>query len=164
VSQHNAVIIDIRNLTKAFGHKVAVRDFSLKCYENEITVLLGHNGTGKTSIFMMLAGLYAPTSGQVLINGIDMVASPQSARKNLCICPQTNIFFEELSAFWHIDFYSRLKGLSRWNAEQEAYSYLYKINLRSKAKVKVKNLSTDMRRKLALCCALCAGTKVRSTF
>ncbi|XP_034479231.1 ATP-binding cassette sub-family A member 2 [Drosophila innubila] len=160
VDNGNAVIIDCQNLSKTFGPKLAVRNFSLKLYENELTVLLGHNGAGKTAILMMMAGLYTPTSGRVLINGNDMAVSPQRARKNICICSQQNIFFEELSAFWHIYFYSRLKGLSSYNAEQEAYSYLYKINLKHKARTKVRNLSIDMRRKLSLCCALCAGTKV----
>ncbi|KAM8713674.1 hypothetical protein ACLKA7_013922 [Drosophila subpalustris] len=160
VTHDKAVIIDSRNLSKAFGPKQAVKNFSLKIYENEITVLLGHNGAGKTTILMLMAGLYAPTSGRVLINGHDTAVSPQGARKNLCVCPQNHIFFEELSAFWHINFYCRLKGLSRWNAEQEAHTYLYKINLKHMANMKVRNLSIDMRRKLSLCCALCAGTKV----
>ncbi|XP_034102222.2 phospholipid-transporting ATPase ABCA1 isoform X1 [Drosophila albomicans] len=159
-TSENEVIINSQRLSKSFGDEKVVRNFTLKFYENEITVLLGDTGAGKTTIFMMLVGLYAPTSGRVLINGEDMVEAPRLARKSISLCPQKNIFFEELSSFWHITFYSQLKGMSHYHAEQEAEAYLLKMNLKDKAKMKVKHLSAAMRRKLSLCCALCAGTKV----
>ncbi|EDV98304.1 GH23037 [Drosophila grimshawi] len=160
VLHNRPVIVEAQRLHKVYDDIEVVRDLSLKLYEDEITVLLGHNGSGKTTTFMMLAGMTRPTSGRVLVNGHDMATSTQKARESFSICPQNNVLFEELSAYWHIVFYSRLKGYQRADAEVEALKYLEIMNLMDKSSMSVKNLSTGMRRKLSICCALCANTKV----
>ncbi|XP_030566359.1 ATP-binding cassette sub-family A member 3 isoform X2 [Drosophila novamexicana] len=158
---HNRpVIMEAQHLCKSYGDIEAVRDVSLKFHEDEITVLLGHNGAGKTTTFMMLAGITLPTSGRVLVNGNNMATATQKARQSLSFCPQYNILFDELSAYWHIVFYSRLKGFERSEAEAEAERYLEIMDLMDKSTIKVEYLSTGMRRKLSVCCALCANTKV----
>ncbi|XP_064536013.1 ATP-binding cassette sub-family A member 2 isoform X2 [Drosophila montana] len=158
---HNKpVIMETQNLCKSYGDIEAVRDLNLKFYEDEITVLLGHNGAGKTTAFMMLAGITLPTSGRVLVNGNNMATATRKARKSLSLCPQYNVLFDELSAYWHIVFYSRLKGFERSEAEAEAERYLEMMDLMDKSTIKVEYLSTGMRRKLSVCCALCANTKV----
>lgn len=154
------VLVDLHNLSKDFGGVTVVHDFSLSLYENEITVLLGHNGSGKSTILLMIAGVYTPTEGSVFISGHDTALYPDYARNALGLCMQQNVFFEELGAYWHIVFFSQIKGYSQQNAEAEAEKYLQKINLLDRAHLSVMYLPYSMRRKLALCCALCADTKV----
>ena len=161
-SHNKPVIMEAQNLYKKFGDYDVVRDFSLKFYEDEITVILGPNGAGKTTAFKMLAGITSPTSGKVLINGHDMAKATQKARESLSICPQYNILFDELSAYWHIVFYSRLKGCERSEAEAEAERYLDLMDLLDRSSIRVAYLTTGMRRKLSVCCALCGNTKVRA--
>lgn len=158
--RHKNVIIEAHNLSKTYGEHEVVHDFSLKFYENELTMLIGHNGSGKTTTFMMLAGVLAPTSGNISINGIDMAEAIQKGQRSFSICPQYNILFDELSAYWHLVFYSRLKGYERDAAEAEAERYLTVMDLLDKATIRVEYLTTSMRRKLSVCCALCGNTKV----
>lgn len=158
----NAVVI-IRNLSMIVDGEAVVDNFSLNLYDNEITVLTGNNGSGKSTVFMMVAGMYAPTEGTIWINGNNMARefAVEYARASIGICPQQDILLEGLSPYKHIIFFSQIKGYSRENAEAEARKYLEKINLVDKAHIRVAFLPHYMRRKLALCCALCAGTKVR---
>lgn len=160
VVDNMVVVVELQHIRKDFHGNTAVHDFNLSLYDSEITVLLGHNGSGKSTILMMIAGIYAPTEGSIMINGIDATLYPELARSSLGLCMQHNIFFEELGAYWHIVFFSRVKGFSQQNAEAEAEKYLEKINLLDRAHLSVMYLPYTVRRKLALCCALCADTKV----
>lgn len=63
--------IKVQNLRKVFNQKVAVNSLSLNMFENQITVLLGHNGAGKSTTMSMLTGMFTPTSGLALINGLE---------------------------------------------------------------------------------------------
>jgi ATP-binding cassette, subfamily A (ABC1), member 3 len=83
--------VAIRNLRKVFVEKVAVEGLNLDIYEGQITVLLGHNSAGKTTIISMLTGMISPTSGTVIINGKTI----KSARGSIGFCPQNNILFGE---------------------------------------------------------------------
>ena len=64
--------IEVINLSKTYKLKKAVKDINFKINENEIVGLLGPNGCGKTTTIAMILGLLEPTSGQVLINGLDI--------------------------------------------------------------------------------------------
>lgn len=68
--EHLKAGIKVQNLRKVFDKKVAVKSLNLHMFENQITVLLGHNGAGKSTTMSMLTGMFTPTSGLALINGL----------------------------------------------------------------------------------------------
>ncbi|OMH38945.1 transporter [Motiliproteus sp. MSK22-1] len=69
-------LLSIRNVTKAFGEAVAVRDFSLSIQRGEIFALLGGSGCGKSTLLRMLAGFETPTSGGIFLEGSDVAGTP----------------------------------------------------------------------------------------
>ena len=72
--------IELKNITKTFGRVIANKDVSLSAYRGEILALLGENGSGKTTLMNMIAGIYYPDSGQIMIDGNEVViASPKDA-------------------------------------------------------------------------------------
>ncbi|XP_043646341.1 retinal-specific phospholipid-transporting ATPase ABCA4 [Drosophila teissieri] len=153
--------IHLFNLQKTYGKHKAVKGISLKMYRNEITVLLGHNGAGKTTTINMITGIVKPTSGTALVNGYDIRTHLAKARESLGICPQNNILFKDMSVRNHIIFFSKLKGIRGVTAvENEVGKYVTMLALQDKSYVAAKNLSGGMKRKLALCCALCGNAKV----
>jgi ABC-type multidrug transport system ATPase subunit len=79
-------------------------------YSDQIFVLLGHNGAGKTSTISMLTGLFEQTSGTAELFGIDMFNDMDSVRKIMGVCPQHDVLFELLTVEEHLSFFYDLKG------------------------------------------------------
>ncbi len=72
--------IELRNITKTFGHVVANKNVSLSVERGEILSILGENGSGKTTLMNMISGIYFPDEGQILIDGEEtVIASPRDA-------------------------------------------------------------------------------------
>ncbi len=78
-------MIELKQLEKKFDKTLAVESLSLTVNKGEILGLLGENGAGKTTTLRMLATMLAPTSGTALINGADIVKSPEKARSQVGI-------------------------------------------------------------------------------
>uniref|UniRef100_A0A8C4UTG7 ATP binding cassette subfamily A member 4 n=1 Tax=Falco tinnunculus TaxID=100819 RepID=A0A8C4UTG7_FALTI len=152
----------IQNLVKIFANrpKPAVDGMNITFYEGQITAFLGHNGAGKTTTMSILTGLFPPTSGTVLIGGLDIQTHMDSIRHRLGMCPQYNILFNHLTVAEHILFYSQLKGRSRDEAEQELETMLEDIGLTHKRNEEAQNLSGGMQRKLSVAIAFVGEAKV----
>ncbi|NXG55009.1 ABCA4 protein, partial [Hemiprocne comata] len=152
----------IQNLVKIFANrpKPAVDGMNITFYEGQITAFLGHNGAGKTTTMSILTGLFPPTSGTVLIGGMDIQTHMDSIRHRLGMCPQYNILFNHLTVAEHILFYSQLKGRSRDEAEQELETMLEDMGLTHKRNEEAQNLSGGMQRKLSVAIAFVGEAKV----
>ncbi|XP_076997705.1 phospholipid-transporting ATPase ABCA3-like [Tamandua tetradactyla] len=156
--------IQIKHLYKVFqvqnSTKIAVKDLSLNLYEGQITVLLGHNGAGKSTTLSILAGLYPPTSGEAYINGYDTKTDMTKIRKNLGLCPQQNLLFNYLTVSEHLHFYCVLKGIPPKTQPKEIDHMLTAFNLLEKRDEFSQSLSGGMKRKLSIIIALIGGSKV----
>nr|XP_014349981.1 PREDICTED: ATP-binding cassette sub-family A member 1-like isoform X3 [Latimeria chalumnae] len=154
--------VSIRNLVKIYktGKKLAVDGLSVNFYENQVTSFLGHNGAGKTTTMSILTGLFPPTSGTALIYGKDIRTEIDSIRKNMGMCPQHNVLFDQLTVEEHIYFYARLKGKSTKEVKEEIDFMIEDVGLPHKRKDMVKNLSGGMQRKLSVAIAFVGGSKL----
>ena len=88
-------LLQIRNISKAFGTVTAVDDVSLDIAENEFYALLGASGSGKTTLLRMLAGFEEPTKGQILLDGKDISTTPPNKRP-------VNLMFQSYALFPHM--------------------------------------------------------------
>uniref|UniRef100_A0A1Y1MCM6 ABC transporter domain-containing protein n=1 Tax=Photinus pyralis TaxID=7054 RepID=A0A1Y1MCM6_PHOPY len=153
--------IKIQRLCKEYSRdKVAVRDLSLNIYKDQITVLLGHNGAGKTSTINMLTGMIPPTRGTAFISGYNLRSNINKVRENVGFCPQFNILFDELTVKEHLLFYCKLKGFPRHKIDEEVNYYIAALDLIPKRDTLASKLSGGMKRKLSIGVALCGGSKV----
>uniref|UniRef100_A0A8C3XG11 ATP binding cassette subfamily A member 4 n=1 Tax=Cyanoderma ruficeps TaxID=181631 RepID=A0A8C3XG11_9PASS len=152
----------IQDLVKIFANrpKPAVDGINITFYEGQITAFLGHNGAGKTTTMSILTGLFPPTSGTVLVGGLDIQTHMDSIRHRLGMCPQHNILFNHLTVAEHILFYSQLKGRCREEAEQEMEAMLEDMGLIHKRNEEAQNLSGGMQRKLSVAIAFVGEAKV----
>nr|XP_048292242.1 ATP-binding cassette sub-family A member 17-like isoform X2 [Myodes glareolus] len=156
--------IEILHLYKVFyrgrSKRIAVKDLSLNLYKGQITVLLGHNGAGKTTICSILTGLISPSKGQAYVHGRDISKDMVYIRKSLGWCPQHDILFDNFTVTDHLSFYGQLKGLSSQNCQEEIEAMLHLLSLKDKQNSRSKFLTWGMKRKLSLGIALIAGSKV----
>ncbi|XP_028395322.1 ATP-binding cassette sub-family A member 3-like [Dendronephthya gigantea] len=156
--------IDIKDLVKIYdgetGKKVAVNEVSLKMYEGQITVLLGHNGAGKTSLMSVLTGFYSPSGGTATVNGYDIRTSMDGVRSSLGLCPQHDVLYDTLTVKEHLWFFGRLKGMTRAESAGEIEKMLDSIKLADKCTSQTRYLSGGMKRKLSLGLALIGKAKV----
>jgi ABC-type multidrug transport system ATPase subunit len=104
-------VIEIRHLSKRFGEVPAVEDLSLMIQPGEAFALLGPNGSGKTTALKCVVGLTRPTSGEVLVSGIDPWKRPREARRLLSYLPQRVSFHENLTGREILEFYCKLRKL-----------------------------------------------------
>lgn len=156
--------IRIKHLTKAFRvngkRRVAVRDLTLNMYEGQITVLLGHNGAGKSTTLSMLTGLLPPSTGECYIGGYEISRDTALIRRNLGLCPQHDVLFQGLTVEEHLYFYAALKGCPRWRCPEEVEKILQILRIEEKRKALSTQLSGGTCRKLSIGIALIGGSKV----
>lgn len=98
----------------------------------------------------MMMGMIAPTAGTIVVN----------ARNSIGFCLQHNIFFDEFTVREQLLFFTRLKGLSKRDAEKEVSKYLDVLELKPKMNASTSSLSFGMQRKLAVGLALCGRSKI----
>ena len=126
-----------------------------------VTVLMGPNGSGKTTTLSMIAGALKPTSGKVLICGYDMWGSNRSKpRECIGFAPQNMPFREKLTVIENLIWYGLIRGLSLNESKRRARRLLEEVGLEGNEKKKVAELSGGMRRRLSLAAALIGDPKV----
>ncbi|PIC24487.1 hypothetical protein B9Z55_017812 [Caenorhabditis nigoni] len=142
----------------AAGEKRAVSNLNLKMYPGQCTVLLGHNGAGKSTTFSMLTGVASPSSGSAYINNYDIRSSLPKIRRETGLCPQYNTLFGFMTVMEHLEFFAKLKE-RKWDPE-EAREILARLRIDFKADFMAGALSGGQKRKLSLAIALIGGSEV----
>jgi ABC-2 type transport system ATP-binding protein len=152
-------VITASNLTRAFGDRVAVRDVTLDVARGEIVALLGPNGAGKTTTMRMLAGLIAPTSGTVAIDGTALTRETGTAlRGRIGFLTEAPGLWDRLTVRENLDIYARLYGLR--DRARAIDGELERFQLRDHASARAAELSKGMRQKVAIARALLHDPRV----
>lgn len=152
--------IELHNVCKSFTSKMAVNHLWLDIYENQLTVLLGHNGAGKSTTMNMITGFFGPDLGSIYLNGFNVATETSQARRSVGLCPQENIYFNELTVDEHLKLFALLKDFSYFKVEKEVNYVLDLLALQEKRNCLADDLSGGMKRKLALGIALIGDTQI----
>jgi ABC-2 type transport system ATP-binding protein len=102
-------MIEVKNLTKQYGIKKAVDDISFTVNDGEILGFLGPNGAGKSTTMNMLTGYISSTSGQALINGVDILDDPMKAKKDIGYLPELPPLYLDMTVKEYLNFVYDLK-------------------------------------------------------
>ncbi|MCG3118823.1 MAG: putative multidrug ABC transporter ATP-binding protein YbhF [bacterium] len=111
-------MIEVEHFTKRYGKFTAVNDVSFTVQRGEVFALLGPNGSGKTTTMKAIVGLNVPTTGRILINGIDVRRQPKAAKRFVSYLPQRVVFPENLTAREVMRFYDRVRKLPKALADE----------------------------------------------
>ena len=158
----NKDVLEIENIKKSFGNKIVLNGLSFKLYRNEIFVLLGHNGAGKTVLLNILTGLLKADSGNVIYNSCNIL-TPSGLKyfhKIIGICPQEDILFEHLTVEEHLNIFCKFKSVPNVEIEEEITKVLHNLDFTEKRFTKVSNLSGGQKRKLSIALALIGGSSI----
>lgn len=155
-----APIVWMERVSKAYGLRLALKDFTLVIEKPECVALLGPNGAGKTSALHALCGFIRPTSGKVSILGVDLFKRPRLAKRFLGVVPQIDSLDIELGVLENLITYASYYGLSRKQAKGKAVDWLDFLGLTPYAKEPIGALSGGMRRRLLIARALLHDPRV----
>lgn len=150
--------IEISNLTKKFKEKIAVNNISLKIKEGELFALLGTNGAGKTTTIKMLSTLILPTSGEVKINGLDVIKDRQKVKEILNVSPQETAIALNLSVRENLEFMAGVYQIK--NKEEKIKELISMFKLDDVLNQKAKTLSGGWQRKVSIAMALINDPKI----
>ncbi|EGG18297.1 hypothetical protein DFA_03791 [Cavenderia fasciculata] len=142
--------------------KEALVNFCLTSKEGEILGLLGPNGAGKTTFIHIIGGMYAPTSGNIYINGYNILDQMDTIYQFLGFCPQHDILYEDLTIYQHLKFYSKLKGLynTSYEREQNIDKILSKVKLLDEKNKRITQLSGGMKRRVSISISILGDNKL----
>jgi len=154
-------IVEVLELRKVYPDgTIAVNGVSFRAGRG-ITILMGPNGSGKTTTLSTIAGALKPTSGKVLVCGYNMWGANRSRpRKCVGFAPQDMPFREKLTVLENLVWYGLIRGLNLRESKMRARKLLEEVGLSGNEKKKVAELSGGMRRRLSLAAALIGDPQV----
>ena len=156
----NNSVITVRNLVKKFGSFVANDNLNFEVYAGEIFGFLGANGAGKTTTIRILSGLSSPTSGEVIVAGINASKKPEEIKKQIGYMSQKFSLYEDLTVKENIMLYGGIYGMSKSLIKERTENLLEKLNFRDYGNKLIADLPLGLRQKLAFSIAVFHEPKI----
>lgn len=140
-------LVTIDHFKMAFGKTTIINDLSFEIMRGETFGLLGANGSGKTTIIRALLGIYQPTGGELLINGLPYTVD---GGIKLGYLPEERGLYKKETVMAVMVYFGKLKGLSRQEATDWSKQYLQRVDLADKANTRLDKLSGGQQQKIQL--------------
>ncbi len=153
-------MICVKNLTKAFGNKIAVKDLSFNLDSGEILGFLGPNGAGKTTTMRILTGFFPPTSGTATIDGIDVSESPLQVQSMVGYLPEHVPLYHDMTVREFLNFAAAAKRVPSARRKASISDTVERCNLASVADQLIGTLSRGYRQRVGLGQAIINNPKV----
>jgi heme ABC exporter ATP-binding subunit CcmA len=148
VTTNQAPAIQVRGLTKAFGHQVALRGVDLSLAEGEFLTLFGPNGAGKTTLIRIVASLMRPSAGTVRVRGQDLSKAATSVRRDIGLISHNPLLYGDLTPDENLRFFARMYDLPDGRARIDAA--LEQVGLTARRRDPVRTFSRGMVQRLAI--------------
>ena len=153
-------MIELKQATKRYGAVEAVKDLSFVAPEGQIIGLLGQNGAGKTTTLNMLTGYFPPTSGQVLVGGMDMLQKPRECKRLIGYLPEKPPLYDEMTVPAYLTFVCRLREVREKAIRSHIQDIIDTCGLRDVADRRLVSLSKGYRQRVGIAQALCGDPPV----
>ncbi len=155
-------MLSVQNLTHRYGEREVLHEISLDVNEGEIVAIMGSSGGGKTTLLKCISGLLRPSAGDVIVDGVSVVAQPELARANLGLVFQYAALFDYLSVRDNILFgVERRRHLNKKQRDHLVAEMLVAVSLdEESAQLRPNELSGGMRKRVGLARALAMEPKV----
>ena len=151
------VILDVSNVTKSFGNRIAVNNISFSIREGEIFGFLGPNGAGKTTTMKLICGLCSITKGQIRICNYDIPKDKEKALQHVGALIENPLMYPNMTGYENLKYYASLyKNISK----DDIMKYARIVGLEHRLKDKVKTYSLGMKQRLGIAQALLHSPKL----
>lgn len=147
-------MLALKNLTKRYGSLAALDDVSFSLNRGEFFGLLGPNGAGKTTLISLVAGIRAPDSGEILLDGKEFRHEHIEQRAQMGFVPQALALYEELSGEENLRLFGRLYGLRGAVLRERVEEGLVAAQLQDRRRQQVRTYSGGMKRRLNIVAAI----------
>ena len=147
-------MIEVNNLTRKYGEKVAVNRISFSVEKGKIWGFLGPNGAGKTTTMRILTGYLPPTEGSAKVAGFDITKEPLKAKKHIGYLPEIPPLYNEMTVKGYVNFVAELKGVPSKERKKAVSQAIEKAGLSNVAGRLIKNLSKGYRQRVGIAQAI----------
>lgn len=147
-------MIEVRNLVKRYGDNVAVNNLNFTIENGKIYGFLGPNGAGKSTTMNIMTGYLAATSGEVLINGHDIVDEPELAKKSIGYLPEIPPLYMEMTVREYLKFAAELKKVPKSERKKQIDEVMRLVKITDMGGRLIRNLSKGYRQRVGLAQAI----------
>ena len=158
MSTANGIAIEVQGLTKRFGDKVVVDNFSMQVPRGQIYGFLGPNGSGKTTTIRMICGLLTPDGGRGEVLGYDIVRDAERIKREVGYMTQRFSLYEDLSIQENLDFIARMYGVK--DRKRRVDETLAGLGLADRRRQLAGTLSGGWKQRLALAACMIHDPKL----
>ncbi len=147
-------MLKLTNLTKKFGKFTAVNNINLEINAGDFFGFLGQNGAGKTTTIKMITGLYAPSSGTVQINGIDIQRDHIEAKKIIGYIPDQPFLYEKLTGKEFLYFCGGIYQIEKSKLKNKIDETIHQLKIEQWVDKRTEEYSQGMKQRIAIASAL----------
>jgi len=149
-----STLLDVRGLSKHFGHITAVDNVSFAVDRGGVLGFLGPNGAGKTTTMRMIAGFLAPSSGTAIVCGADVNRDPVAVKRRLGYLPEGAPLYVDMTPAGFLEFVASVRGLAGDNRRRRIADVVERMHLGPVLRQRIETLSKGFRRRVALAQAI----------
>jgi ABC-2 type transport system ATP-binding protein len=143
-------MLSIKNLNKRYGKFQAVSDLNLEVPEGEIFGFVGPNGAGKTTTMKIICGLLRATTGEITLDGVDVIRNIKSIKEKIGYMPDFFGVYDDLKVSEYLEFYASIYNIKGPEKKKITDDLLELVDLNHKREAYVDSLSRGMKQRLCL--------------
>jgi ABC-2 type transport system ATP-binding protein len=147
-------MLELKEVTKYYGNKLAVERLTLHIPDGTLFAFIGPNGAGKTTTVKMLAGLLKPSSGEIIINGKNIINNSLEIKKIISYIPDQPFLYEKLSGKEFLNFIGQIYHLPEETLESQIARYVELFQMSEYIHQLIESYSLGMKQKLVIASSL----------
>ena len=153
-------MIEIKNVTKKYGNKVAVDNVSFTVEDGDIFAFIGHNGAGKTTLIKSIVGIHDFDEGDILIDGLSIKKDPVECKKLMAFVPDNPETYEHMKAIDYINFICDMYDIDTETRTKNIKKYAKLFEMEDKLNDTIDSYSHGMKQKVVLISALSHNPRI----
>lgn len=146
----STILVEVQSVSRSFGELEAVRNISFSVPKGQVLGFLGPNGAGKTTTMQIITGNLAPTSGQITIDGHDLLDDPRAAKAAIGYLPEQPPVYRDLSVDEYLDYCAALNRINKSQRKQARETAKSKCGLEAVGQRLIGNLSKGFQQRVGI--------------